>query len=309
MTHEARTQALTPFSPWAGVRSAHPKQLFPDVKVSQIENAGLHDGLVSLGRAAYKVLGNNMTSSAATTVSSVRLLSNRVTQAILPGRVITPGGREFSTVNEILRPVHLHGGTFTAYQQRVRADLPGPPAPTARPGPGLFRPEDIVVLVDGTCHSACAFFYETTRRLNVTALAVGGRPRRGMMHSAAGSQGAQMWSCEDIRDAASSALRILQSRDETSLHLNLDIVSEGYAVTRSRDRALSCSVSGKNMFGPADVETPLQFSQQPADCRILYTMETVGDAKAMWRHVADVAWTSEGQRFCVARPRPQAYVA
>lgn len=48
-------------------------------------------------------------------------------------------------------------------------------------------------------------------------------------------------------------------------------------------------------------DTPIQFAGREADCRLFYTREMAIDVTEVWRTVADIAWSGQGQGIDFSR--------
>lgn len=119
-----------------------------------------------------------------TDVAASSLLSN-----LSPIDLSDPQGDKFNTTDEILTPVTLQGDQFTAYirQPTVPGFTLTGTGDRYNPPPALFKPENIVLLTDGTCGSTCTIFsYLMIFQANVTTVSVGGRPQVGPMQSVGG---------------------------------------------------------------------------------------------------------------------------
>lgn len=158
-----------------------------------------------------------------------------------------------------------------------------------------FHPQNIVLVTDGSCASACAFFAEFLRQeAGVQTISLGGRPSLHPMQSIGGVRGGHVFSWDrifkTILDAVLLSDPVLrQALNETALaRYSLLPAARGVATVNFRD------VIRRN----DDEETPLQFLYEPAQCRILYTKAMVMDQSAVWKTVADTVW-GEGAA-CIA---------
>lgn len=238
----------------------------------------------------------------------ITLGQSAVVSNLVPGGVFAPNGALLDTVDEILSPVTLKKDTFTAYQATPLNEtsdtfnLTGT-GNRSNPPPAVFRPEDVVLLTDGTCGSTCTLFgYLLIMQLNVPTITVGGRPTTGPIQSVAGVEGAQVFPMVEI-GAAASAVRAL---DPTGVKAGseLDLLADGYALTRAATAGNPGAVNGKNAFSPHDSQTPLQFLYQAANCRFFYTAEMIYGPVSVWKRAVDATWTDPA-RFCVEGSRVQ----
>lgn len=158
-----------------------------------------------------------------------------------------------------------------------------------------FRPQNIVLVTDGACGSACAFFAEFLQQeAGVQTIALGGRPSAHPMQGIGGVRGGHVFSWELIfRTVAEAALLadpvLQQDLNQTALaRYSLLPAARGTGSVNFRD------VIRRN----DDEQTPLQFLYEPAQCRIFYTKSMVIDQSVVWKTVADTVW---GQgTFCIA---------
>lgn len=225
---------------------------------------------------------------------------------IIPGGVYSPDGTNLTTVDAILDPVILKGDRFTAYQftplneTSAVFNVSGTGSRSNLP-PAVFRPEDVVLLTDGTCGSTCTLFaYLMIQELNVKATVVGGRPQTGMMQSVAGVEGAQVFFLPSLQSTAQAVLTLSPDLNQTDSELQL--LSEGYALTRAANPASPGGVNGKNAFMKGNAETPLQFLYQAANCRFFYTKDMLFCPAEVWKRAVQATWTDPAA-FCVEGSR------
>ncbi|KAI0185899.1 hypothetical protein EV127DRAFT_514936 [Xylaria flabelliformis] len=161
-------------------------------------------------------------------------------------------------------------------------------APTQGTAP--WAPEDIIILTDGDCSSACALFVEMmNHEAGVRTVTVGGRPTTGPMQAVGGTRGARSLSTDILDNNINFARELLVGTPEADFLPNrteaLDVFVVGAAINL-RDQVR------------AGETTPLQFAYEAADCRIYYTPATVFNYTALWQYAADAIWTDPG--LCVA---------
>lgn len=236
----------------------------------------------------------------------VTLGQSPVVSNLVPGGVFAPNGAQLNTVEQIIAPVLLNGDRFTAYQQTPLNETSSSFNLTgtgnrSNPPPAVFRPEDVLLLTDGTCGSTCTLFaYLMIMQLNVPTIAVGGRPTTGVMQSVAGVEGAQVFPMVDIGAAASA----VQALDPAGVNAGseLALIAEGYALSRAASPGNPGSVNGKNAFSSHNSQIPLQFLYQAANCRFFYTADMIYGPEAVWKRAVDARWTDPA-RFCVEGSR------
>ena len=145
----------------------------------------------------------------------------------------------------------------------------------------LVKPEDMIILTDGDCHSSCALLVDWLTQLGVRTVAMGGRPTSGPMAAVGGTKGAGLLSWYSAQSAVYRTLRNTNGSAPRGLQLpSLD------------DAPLLMAGDG---VGAMDVwhdkaTVPAQFEVAPADCRLFYTLDTFLNIEAMWKAAADAAW-------------------
>ena len=144
--------------------------------------------------------------------------------------------------------------------------------------PQPYQPEQIVLLTDGFCSSACSTFVELMHhQAGVRTVVVGGRPEHGPMQAVGGTRGAQSYSTVDIDEDIEAAEifntsvgDLLPDRDIGN-YINFAQFNIKDAVRKGED-------------------FPLQFAYEPATCRIFYTQHTVYNYLNLWNYVVDAIW-------------------
>ncbi|KUJ09328.1 uncharacterized protein LY89DRAFT_657656 [Mollisia scopiformis] len=171
----------------------------------------------------------------------------------------------------------------------------GYPGQYSQEFPQPFPAENIVILTDGYCASACSIFTEfMTRQAGVKTIAVGGRPQNAPMQAIGGTKGAlaqpfasiqQMsqafWNASDYipTDLLETANETFPGLNPLPLGANDATALKGYSIN-----------AADNIPVGDDLQIPLQFVFEPANCRIFYTPETVLSESALWEMAADIAW-------------------
>lgn len=139
-------------------------------------------------------------------------------------------GRDFDSWTSLYGPEEIDGDLFTSLFQfnlsDTRSYLAGLNLPITGFGapirPMPFAAEDIIILTNGMCSSACSNFVELmTSQGNVKTIALGGRPRLEGMAAVGGVQGGVVMSDDQIGLEASVAYRIARGyNEEVSLPLS-----------------------------------------------------------------------------------------
>ncbi|KAG7103184.1 Peptidase S41 family protein ustP like [Verticillium longisporum] len=261
-------------------------QLFPDAPRFQATNLRLADSLVAVARGVDALPPQLQPADADQRDALAQLATSAVVGNFVPGEVQTPAGDGFASVENLLGPASA-AFNLTGVGNR------------AAPPPAVFRPENVVLLTDGTCGSTCTLFaYLAILGLGVKTVAMGGRPVTGPMQAIAGVEGAQVFFFNDMQADAASLLALSPPDVRARLEGGeLGEIARGYAILRSATPASAGAVNGKNSFMPGDASTPLQFLWQPASCRVYYTPATQRGAEAAWTVAARATWEDQG--LCV----------
>lgn len=290
-------------------------QIFPGNKIFQANNLRRTESLVQIAEITTanlpKIaaltsadLGKNATKQ---NKALAALAQSAVVGNLIPGQVNGAGDRVvYNSTEQILAPHKLAGDTFTAYQStpndQPQADfnLTGVGS-RANPAPAVFAPENVVILTDGACGSTCTLFsYLMIMQNNIKTVAVGGRPQTGPMQSMGGVEGAQVFEFENLNEAAHAALAVAtpEQRAQVGNQSELALIAKGYALKRAATPGAAGAVNGKNAFSHIDAQTPLQFLNQPANCKFFYTKDMIYGPEATWKRAADAAF-AQPDKFCV----------
>lgn len=156
-----------------------------------------------------------------------------------------------------------------------------------------YDSNDIIILSDGLCSSACALFMELMRHeAHVKTIVVGGRPDYTPMQAPSGTRGAANYQLQQMDDDIEAALSI---NNATAAYLPTDRQS-GLFITEA-------SVNLRDQILQEDISrTPLQFQFEKADCRIFYTPHTWYNFTNLWHYAAKAAW--ENSTLCIEKPSP-----
>ena len=163
-----------------------------------------------------------------------------------------------------------------------------------------FKAEDIVILQDGACGSTCAIFAELMREQGrVQTIAIGGRPVNGPMQGVGGSKGSQVLRFDGLLSFANDTININAALGTTRKFD--DSTATGRLVRAEQvikrvglgdgNTPLLGSVNALNNLREGDeINTPLEFVYEAADCKLFYTRETWSDPRALWKRIVDVRW-------------------
>ncbi|KAM7222741.1 hypothetical protein V8F06_001928 [Rhypophila decipiens] len=261
--------------------------------------------IITLANSAVSTFAAGDTSAAQAQAFSI-LQRSSIVSNLVPGGVFAPDGSNLTTIDEILEPVILKNDRFTAYQSTPLNqtspswNLTGT-GHRSNPPPAVFKPENVVLLTDGTCGSTCTLFsYLMIHQLGIKTTVLGGRPQTGPMQSVGGVEGAQVFYLNELSAAAKAVLLLDPASNVTDSELSL--IDEGYAIMRAANPSSPGAVNGKNAFSRLDSQNPLQFLYQSANCRVFWTRDMLFDPLATWKKVVDATW-GDSARLCVQGSR------
>lgn len=222
---------------------------------------------------------------------------------------LTPNGTRWSSFQEFFGPVvDSKGNSFTNHSLinvtiNAFESFPFPPVSPAPP----FRPEDMVIVTDGECASACAIFTSILAHIHgVKTIALGGRPLNQPMQAIGQVKGGPVYSFQDFvsPDPRNASTPLppgvkLPVNGKPPLRIPVGLP------TAARDTGgANVGYNLGNMF-PYDLEkgevigdkeVPLQMRYQAAHCRLFFTWEMARNITAIWRAAREVAW---GDGKCV----------
>lgn len=162
-----------------------------------------------------------------------------------------------------------------------------------------FDSQDMLILSNGICDSACASFVHLLKwQGKVKSLVIGGRPVPGPMQTVGGTRGDLVAKLPGILQAAFTATKLGGSSFQASLKdspLRTLLDFGCYLMER-------IPLAAVNLLNSIDQDdpkmTPEQFTFQAADCRIFWTKEMLLSVTGYWKVAADV-WKG-GLTHCVA---------
>ncbi|SZF00983.1 unnamed protein product [Blumeria hordei] len=151
-----------------------------------------------------------------------------------------------------------------------------------------FDAKNIIMLYDGYCASTCTIFSEFMRtQAGVKSIAMGGRPKEGLIQGVGGVKGSQVLSWNAIYSYAQEALpnaTIAQAKSLGQLS-TLPLQRSTSAACNVRDSILSDHVSDG---------LPSQYVREETECRLYYTEHMITDVTAIWKAAADAAFNGKG---------------
>ncbi|KAJ4329080.1 hypothetical protein N0V84_000437 [Fusarium piperis] len=159
-----------------------------------------------------------------------------------------------------------------------------------------WKPEDILIITDGTCASACTILTGLfTRNHGIRTLAVGGRPLHLAMQAMGGVKGTLLSFHSDFVTATASflsgvkndkkALKILQDHEDAFPSL------EDPPLLPLTNGATAGKVNSLSGYTKDDIDGyPVHFRYEAANCRLFYTQRMLHDPSETWRHASAVGW-------------------
>lgn len=243
------------------------------------------------------VIGNTFTTFYATgkSANSSEYDALSVSDFVSTDRLNAGTDQNFTSWGEFFGPHEYNGDSFTTVQREnitsslfdneaLGIDIYGASIPATNPQ--LYNPENIIILSDSLCSSACAVFVEMMHHeAGVKTVVVGGLPQTGPMQTASGSRGAQLYTSENIDDD----IAVAESFNETTAD---------YLPDREEDVWItSIGVNLRDQIRKDQEDVPVQFLYDAADCRIFYTRETWMDYGQLWTYTVNAISDSN---LCVA---------
>ncbi|KAL8713736.1 MAG: hypothetical protein Q9220_002262 [cf. Caloplaca sp. 1 TL-2023] len=266
------------------------KQFFPSIDPFAGSRLRAHEGANALGNT-FSAYYNSQSSNSTNT-------DPLIGSPWVAGTFINADtGRNFSSWAELYGPQVANGDFFTKTQRDNLSSIVFDETAggivvsgfgnrsAALPQP--YDAKNIILLSDGTCSSACANFIELMHhQAGVRTVVAGGLPEAGPMQIPSGSRGAEVYTSFAL-DADISFASSINATSASSLPQNRDI---DFYIT----------YAGFNLKDAVrkDDPTPLQFQNEPADCRIFYTVHTVYNFENLWNYVIDAMWRNPS--LCIA---------
>ncbi|KAL9121300.1 MAG: hypothetical protein Q9187_002143 [Circinaria calcarea] len=289
-------------------------QLFPNIEPYGASVLRAHDGLNFIGQGisdrAQNISSTRPGDSEALSRVGASLSLNYASS-------VSVNGTAFSSWSEVYGPHQAYGDNFTSL---TRFNLSYPPFAleqfpfinfTGRGNRVIdqtppFAAENVILLTDGFCSSACAVFAEFMKtQAKVKSVTFGGRPNnKGSMQAVGGTKGTQVVSFASIfqfigiaagLDLSSSIQQVREYISEKLGATDLAKIST-YPILRSTSAVLNFK---SNIRMNDTTLTPLQFVYEAADCRLWYTPRMINDISEIWRAAAQAAWNSSS--LCIGR--------
>ncbi|KAH6884946.1 hypothetical protein B0T10DRAFT_409367 [Thelonectria olida] len=157
----------------------------------------------------------------------------------------------------------------------------------------LFKPENILVVTDGFCGSACTILTGLlTRNYGIRTLALGGRPVNQAMQAMGGVKGTLSYSRQQIVSAVATFVQSVEDNDEA-----IAILDKASGLLPSLedppllDTGKGINVNGLSSYTEDSLDGyPVHFRYEAANCRLFYTKTMLADMSEQWRRAVGVAW-------------------
>ncbi|KAK5635426.1 hypothetical protein RRF57_011138 [Xylaria bambusicola] len=149
-------------------------------------------------------------------------------------------------------------------------------------------PENIVLLYDGYCASTCSIFSQFMKHgAGVKSIAMGGRPREGLIQGVDGVKGSQVYPTRQMKNLADLAL---EYTEDEALIKELKRLDDTYVSSRSPYQLPVVNV--RDAVLPSEIESgvPTQFITELADCRLYWTEAMIQSPEEIWKAAAQAAF-------------------
>lgn len=261
--------------------------LFPEGKFSGWDRYRANDLLEVTSEADYDTLVNVMITSS----------------TYYP---VDPNNMPIKTGKEWFGPHTAAGGQNVTSAFQIDKDVPWDPS-----GPyyyngvnpnytviseAVFKPENILIVTDGTCASACNILTGLlTRTHGIRTLALGGRPFHLAMQAMGGVKGTLLYRNADILSATSQFLTGIK-KDKEAIQIVQDAADAFPSLKNAPlmpfvEGASGGQVNALNGYTDDDLDGyPVHFRYEAANCRLFYTQLMTKDVTEQWRHAAAIAW-------------------
>ncbi|KAK2001902.1 hypothetical protein LX36DRAFT_733092 [Colletotrichum falcatum] len=185
-------------------------------------------------------------------------------------------------LNNSATTTFLYGIDITGYRSRQNFRQP-------------FKSRDIVLLTDGSCASTCAVFVSGMKSQGkVKTIVMGGRPNGEPMQGVGGTKGAMVISFKTIFEASQNLMDTVYTNLSSTQKKSLSQLT-----SLPLERSTGAILNARDLILRSDIGTgvPAHFVNEPADCRLYWTLGMLSDVREIWKAAANSAWNGGG---CVA---------
>lgn len=204
-------------------------------------------------------------------------------------------GDDFKDFKDFLGPVKLDGTYYTKLwrQDYLQFADDNYNLTIFTEGAAPYKPEDIVIISDTLCGSACHSFVEGLTSRGVRAFAFGGRPDGKLpMQTTGGTKGGKVVEYKTI-------FNNLRQNTKNSSVVDIAGPSDSWELEALPISVKMIRCNSENKFRKGST-IPLQFTYTPACNRFFLTAEMFDNVVNLWKHVKDVAWDKDGKKIdCV----------
>lgn len=266
------------------------KQLFPSKPIYGAGRFRNHEAMDFLGRAFEHItapddisgIGNLGIQGAATPNQTYHFKSWQELNGPheeLGVNVSSLSAKDFSRVASDKVPIHGYGSY--KFNQTISP----------------FKPENIVLVTDGFCASACTILAENLKWQGVKNVVFGGRPQRKQMQAIGGVKGYQVANSLNF----AHFLDVFSRMQDNSVRKGKPIFTNE---EMKRFNAIAPGIDSPplplgniqvnmfNQYAPGDDDMPLHFVYEPADCRLFYTLDNIYNAATIWSTAAHTYWNN-----------------
>ncbi|UNI19459.1 hypothetical protein JDV02_005641 [Purpureocillium takamizusanense] len=220
----------------------------------------------------------------------------------IPNFPLDQNNRTLGNASDFIGPYTVKGETVTAAYQfdRTKPEIPPNFYVNAQgPGPAPipeqpFKPENILIITDGTCASACTILTGLlTRNQGVRTVALGGRPLPYPMQAMGGVKGTLFTGFSSIHYTFKQLASFASANPQMA-----DVFKGLQGAIPSNETAPllplienSGGVNSRSDYTKEDLEGyPVHFKYEAANCKLFYTRQMALDVSETWRRAATVAW-------------------
>jgi hypothetical protein len=198
--------------------------------------------------------------------------------------------KDFKDMADFLGPVQKDGGYYSKIwkQDYVQFGKDNYDITVTSSGEQPFAPENIVVISNSLCASACHSLVESLRAQNVRAFAYGGRAvKSSPMQPVGGTKGGKVLTY----DAVQASLKTV-ANDKTVIAAAGE--PDTWLLKPLPVRTKEAKVNTENKFRDGN-NLPLQFVYTPACNRFFMNEPMLTDITEVWKKTRAVAWDGDGK--------------